>query len=60
MLRSVCPGMPYDHQIWSSGSLTDQHYIAWGFSSDPTGQRLSRGQIVQEFPMITKFGQQDP
>ena len=27
------------------------------FRRDPTGQRSSRGQIVQECPMATKFGE---
>ena len=27
------------------------------FRCDPTGQRSSRGQIVQECPMDTKFGE---
>ena len=29
--RSFCLGMPYDHQIWSAGSLTEQHNIGGGF-----------------------------
>ena len=47
----------YGAETWHGGRV----WRSWGepstFRRDPTGQRSSRGQIVQECPMATKFGE---